>query len=203
MERARRLRSRSWRACGRSGKLRATLLSTVLAITNPEKILEVMARVLPKEVAASVEDTQAVFAAIEKDLRALMAGPWTANRPLQCVALTIGLGRPCTSSAHASLSRRSGRSIRTAKIAASSANQAATQIRRADMACLLPSKLESSRRSCGDFGSRPCVAAPAAWWRSIDSPLQLSSIYSYCRQLICSRGEFANEYGHPITALTI
>jgi hypothetical protein len=57
---------------------------------------------------------------------------------------------------------RSGRSSRTAKIAALSANQAATQIRRADMAYLLLSKLESSRRSCGDFGSRPCVAARAA-----------------------------------------
>ena len=73
-------------------------------MNNPEKILEVMARVLPKEVAVSVEqrapgnlepeswatlrrvldlieackvegDPQAVFAAIEEDLRARMAVP--------------------------------------------------------------------------------------------------------------------------------
>jgi DNA invertase Pin-like site-specific DNA recombinase len=39
--------------------------------------------------------------------------------------------------------------------------------------------------------------------QGFNSPLQLSPIYTLCRQLIWSKGEFANEYGDPITALTV
>jgi hypothetical protein len=35
------------------------------------------------------------------------------------------------------------------------------------------------------------------------SHLQLSAIYSLCRQLICTEGEFANEYGCPIEGLAV
>jgi hypothetical protein len=36
-----------------------------------------------------------------------------------------------------------------------------------------------------------------------NSPLQLSEIYPLCRQLICSEGEFANEYGCPVEGLAV
>jgi hypothetical protein len=87
--------STNW-LCAKSSLLSARRLS--VTFTNPENILEVMARVLPKEVAVSLEqrveawatlrqaldlieackvdgDPQAVFAAIEEDLRARMAVP--------------------------------------------------------------------------------------------------------------------------------
>jgi hypothetical protein len=39
--------------------------------------------------------------------------------------------------------------------------------------------------------------------RGFNSPSQLSAIQSLCRQLICSQGEFANEYGCSTEALTV
>jgi hypothetical protein len=40
---------------------------------------------------------------------------------------------------------------------------------------------------------------PSAW----QEPFTLSSIQQLCLQLICSKGEFANEYGCPVEALAV